>query len=79
MGCLERLCLVVCLVCLVWLAFPHYDLDGALAVDFPADVEGPATAFGYRGETGLVRFELPYRGREGRVLQGLGDGREEGW
>lgn len=61
----------------------HYYLDGTLAVNLPAYFEGTTAPFGYRREAGLVRFEIPYRGREGWVFQRLGDSREyrrrRGW
>ena len=54
----------------------YRNLDGAIAVDFPRDVEGPAAICSDREPSFLVRLEAPDRTWVGRVLQGLGDGGE---
>jgi len=55
--------------------FTYNKLHGPFAVNFPADVDGTAPALGGGSHAGPVGLQPPDGGREGRVLQHLGDGR----
>lgn len=55
----------------------YYEFHGAVAVDFPADVNGASPLCGYGKKAAFMWLKLPHRRWESRTFDHFSDGRED--